>query len=67
VPKKKLTELEWEIVFRLRCRSKRGEALAAGESKLLETAFREDPERYGSLDAEVFHATTPYGSQPRKR
>lgn len=65
-PKKKLTDVEWEIVFRLRCRSKQGGRLSREESALMETAFYEDPGRYGNMQTSVFHATAPYGSTTRR-
>jgi hypothetical protein len=58
----KLSEEQWREVFRLRCRCKRGEALAVGESELVERARREDRDRYVAMDADVFDATVPFGS-----
>lgn len=66
MPKKKLTSTEWEIVFRLRCRSRQGDRLSTEETSLVEAAFSEDPERYQKMRDDVFHATAPYGSTARR-
>lgn len=63
----KLTEAEWSEVFRLRCRSKRGESLSPEERKLIERAWKTDRKRYGSMDADVFNATVPFGSSVRMK
>jgi hypothetical protein len=59
---KPLTDSEWDEVFRLRCRSKRGEYLSPDHQALLERAYKSDPKRYGELDRPVFEATKPYGA-----
>ena len=61
----RLTEHEWEEVFRARCLSKRGQRLTEAEQAWLDRAFREDPKRYSALDARVFNATVPFGSAKR--
>jgi hypothetical protein len=60
-----LTEAEWREVFRLRCASKREERLSSEDLDLVETAFSEDPKRYGEMDVDVFDATLPFGSKVR--
>jgi len=61
--KKKLTESEWSLVFRIRCRSKSGHQPSHDEMKLLERAFKEDPERYKAMDERVFDETKPFGAK----
>lgn len=56
---KKLSDADWKEVFRLRCKSKRGDGLSRRELAFCERALREDPERYSALDEEVFYATRP--------
>jgi len=63
--KPKLTDREWETVFSLRCRSKRGERLAPEEQSLVDRAFKEDPSRYADLEPRVFNETVPFGSTVR--
>ncbi len=63
--RKKLTEADWERVFTLRCQSKRGPALSLEDSNFCVRAWREDPGRYGKMDARVFNATVPFGSSVR--
>lgn len=64
-----LTEAEWAIVFRARCKSKegRGDTITKEERKLVDRAYKEDPDRYGAMDADVFNATVPFGSNVRWR
>lgn len=57
-----LSESEWSLVFKLRCRSKRGELLSSDEHKLIERAHIESPDRYGSMDMDVFKETAPFGA-----
>jgi hypothetical protein len=60
--KPKLTEGEWERVFQLRCRSKRGERLGEDALALCVRAYAEDRERYAALNPRVFEATKPWGA-----
>jgi hypothetical protein len=60
--RKELTESEWADVFRLRCRSKRGEFLSTEEGRRCRLAWESDPERYESLNKAVFDATKPFGA-----
>lgn len=62
--KKKLDEAQWREVFRIRCRSKRGERLELVEQKLVEAAYRSDPKRYDAMTLDVFNATLPAGAWP---
>jgi len=64
---KTLTEEQWRTVFELRCRSKRGQRLAAVEQALVDAAYRQNRRRYGAMEADVFDATVPFGSQARYR
>ena len=63
--RKKLTEAQWREVFRLRCKSKRGDELSKDERALLDAAFAQDEERYDALSPAVFNATVPFGSNAR--
>ena len=63
----KLAERDWLRVFEVRCKSKRGEALTEEQYALIQRAFKQDPKRYGEMDAEVFNATVPAGSAARYR
>jgi len=58
----KLTDAQWREVLRLRCLTKRGQAISAEQMALLISANADDPARYGALDSEVFRATAPFGS-----
>ena len=60
-----LTEAQWAEVFELCCASKSGKKLTRAEQRLVERAFKEDRERYASLEPEVFNATVPFGSTRR--
>jgi transposase-like protein len=60
-----LTEEEWVLVFKLRCRSKSGLPPSDDERALLERAFSLDPERYRAMNADVFEATRPFGSSAK--
>lgn len=64
---KRLTEEQWLEVFRQRCRSKRGEQLAPAERTLIDAAYRQDPDRYSEMEADVFNATVPFGSTTRRK
>jgi hypothetical protein len=66
-PKKALDAAQWERVFFLRCKSKRGESVTDEDQRLLVAAYRSDPGRYGDLNADVFNATVPIGSSVRYR
>ncbi len=61
--RKKLTEAEWSQVFRIRCRSKSGSQPSADEMKLLDRAFKEDPDRYKAMNERVFDETKPFGAK----
>lgn len=63
--RKKLTEAEWSVVFKLRCRSKRGEPITVEERRLVDAAYVDDRARYSTMDADVFDATVPFGSKVR--
>jgi hypothetical protein len=52
-----------ELVYKLRCRSKRGETLAREEFKFLQRAMRQWPEEYAAMNTEIFVATAPFGSR----
>lgn len=60
--KKAAPVLDWDEIFRLRCRSKRGESLTDEERALTQAAYDADPERYAGLEPDVFDATVPFGS-----
>ena len=65
--KRTLTEWEWTKVFKLRCRTKRGESITDEERALIEAAFASDRKRYAAMDPDVFDATVPAGSTARAR
>jgi hypothetical protein len=50
---KKLTNNDWVLVFKLRCKSKKGESLTDKEQKLINKAFEEDGDRYIKMDKDV--------------
>lgn len=60
-----LTEAQWREVFAIRCRSKRGEPITKAELALCTRAMKEDEPRYSKMDADVFDATVPFGSNVR--
>ena len=57
-----LTEQQWAEVFRLRCRSKRGEHMNPEDSALMTAAWKSNPERYAEMGPTVFTETAPFGS-----
>jgi hypothetical protein len=61
-PRTKLTEADWQRVFKLRCRSKSGIEQTPEEMAFCHGAARQDPERYNAMDKEVFEATKPFGA-----
>ncbi len=61
--KQKLTERDWQRVFEIRCRSKRGEHVPDDDMRLCETAYAEDGDRYTALGPRVFEATKPVGAR----
>lgn len=63
---RKLTDSNWRRVFDLRCRSKRGEYLSPEDRALIDAAHNEDRDRYADMDADVFNATVPFGSNARR-
>jgi len=63
----KLTELQWENVFRARCLSKRGLPLTEDQQALVNAAYREDRKRYAAMEARVFNETVPFGSTVRMK
>lgn len=59
----KLTDKEWQTVFQLRCKSKRGhETLSKQEQTLIERAYAENEDRVADMEVDVFNATVPPGS-----
>ena len=60
-----VTEQDWETVFQLRCRCRRGDILPPVDQALCEAAYASDPARYASRSREVFLETAPFGSQVR--
>lgn len=63
--KRTLTEMDWEKVFRAKCKSKQGQTLTDEERTLVEAAFQADANRFRDLEGEVFNATVPFGSSAR--
>lgn len=59
----KLSEAEWQRVFEIRCKGKRGERLSQDEERLAKRAFMEDQKRYAELSPAVFEATKPAGAR----
>lgn len=60
--KPRLAEEQWREVFKIRCRSKRGERISIEETALLGQALKSDASRYSVMSSEVFNATVPAGS-----
>lgn len=50
-------------LFKLRCRSKRGEYLPPEEVAFLDDCWKRWPVEYSALGSEVFRETAPFGSQ----
>jgi hypothetical protein len=65
--KEKLTDESWRKVFSIRCRLKQGQSVPPADLKLCERARREDLDRYGALEADVFDATVPFGSTTKAK
>ena len=55
--------IDWDEVFDLRCKAKRGVALTVHEQRMISRAFGSDPERYSAMTDVVFRATAPFGSR----
>lgn len=64
---KHLTDESWRKVFSIRCRSKQGHPVTPAELGLCGRAMREDPTRYKTMEADVFDATVPYGSNAKAK
>lgn len=64
---KKLTKDEWSKVFTARCKSKQGQSLTKEERELVDRAWNTDKKRYSAMEADVFNATVPFGSNVRWR
>ena len=64
--KRALTEAQWAMVFRARCKSKQGQALTDEERVLVDAAYEVDKARYGDMEPDVFNATVPFGSSARR-
>lgn len=62
VSKARLSEVEWAEIFRLRCKGKRGDRLHPDEQKMVERAYKENPERYSGMENDVVRATLPFGA-----
>jgi hypothetical protein len=62
----KLTEIEWQKVFSVRCKSKQGQLLSDDEHRLIDQAYKEDRARYAAMNRDVFNATVPFGSTVRR-
>lgn len=62
-----LTELEWEAVFRARCKSKQGQTLSDTERTIVDRAYTNNRKRYAAMERDVFNATVPFGSNARVR
>ena len=58
-------QIDWDKVFELRCRSKRGMLITEGEQRLLDAAYKADRRRYGAMEREVFEQTRPFGAARR--
>lgn len=56
-------EIDWDRIFAIQCRSKRGERLSDGELDEIQRAYEEDPDRYSSFSDRVFEATKPFGAR----
>jgi hypothetical protein len=65
--RRKLTDAEWRVVFQLCCKSKSGGELSKAELALVDAAYKEDENRYGDMEIDVFNATVPFGSVARRR
>ncbi len=61
--KRKPESVDWEKVFKLRCRSKRGCDLTVEEMLYCHAAIEEDMKRYASMDKDVWNATAPFGGR----
>lgn len=59
----KACAINWDRVFEIRCKSKRGEALSDAERDLFTRAYAADPKRYAAMDDDVFEATKPFGAR----
>ena len=51
--------IDWERVFDLRCKAKRGQGLTETEQALCGAAHKSDPARYSGMNAAIFEATHP--------
>lgn len=57
------TESEWSRVFKIRCRTKRGEGATPEELDLCRACLAADRERYVAMNQDVFEETAPFGAR----
>jgi len=50
-------------LFKLRCRSKRGDHISAEELEWCRLMLKKYPEHYRSIEKDVYEATKPYGAR----
>lgn len=52
-------------MFDIRCATKQGQAVSDADRQLVERAWASDSARYAAMNADVFNATVPVGSNAR--
>lgn len=57
-----MTESERAVLFKIRCRAKRGEYLSPADQDYCAEMFKRYPREYSAISAEVHEATKPYGA-----
>ncbi len=55
---------DYERLFQLRCRSKRGEYISPDDFAFLEMCWKKWPAQYSEMRDRVFEETKPFGSKP---
>jgi len=56
-----LDEAEWAEVFKIRCRTRRGQPISEDGHRLVLAAFNDNRKRYAAMDRAVFEETRPFG------
>jgi hypothetical protein len=58
--------IDWERVFEIRCRSKRGIPVSSDEERLVREAHASNPYKYRALESRIFDETHPAGPLRKK-
>jgi len=54
---------DWQKLFDIRCKSKRGEKISDVEAAYVMRCHTKFPDAYKAMESEIFKATKPFGSR----